>query len=129
MLYCCVRHSSSRRYLQIGVLHQLQLLLDVVQLLLLGLDVSLQNPRALLQLLLQLMHHPQRGRKLEHGLLKHTDTHERQVSTGHLNTHYCMSCAKHLESFTALLCYKCSTQVHLYIDNVKTGRIYTILIL
>lgn len=55
-------------YLQIGILHQLELLLDDVQLLLLRLDVRLQNARPLFQLLLQLMHHPQLRREVVHGL-------------------------------------------------------------
>lgn len=55
-------------YLQVGVLHQLELLLDDVQLFLLRFDVSLQNACPLLQLLLQLVHHAQGGWEVVHGL-------------------------------------------------------------
>lgn len=59
---------SSSRYLQVGVLHQLELLLDDVELLLLCLDVCLQYASPLLQLLFQLVHHPQLGREVVHWL-------------------------------------------------------------
>lgn len=59
---------AGKWYLQVGVLHQLELLLDDVQLLLLRFDVRLQNACPLLQLLLQLMHHAQWGWEVVHGL-------------------------------------------------------------
>lgn len=66
------------RYLQVGVLHQLELLLDDVELLLLRLDVSLQYASPLLQLLLQLVHHPQLGGEMVHWLQR-TDKKDHRV--------------------------------------------------
>lgn len=56
------------RYLQVGVLHELELLLDDMELLLLCFDVSLQDASPLLQLLFQLVHHPQLGGEMVHWL-------------------------------------------------------------
>lgn len=55
-------------YLQVGVLDELELLLDDVELLLLRFDVSLQYASSLLQLLFQLVHHPQLGGEMVHWL-------------------------------------------------------------
>lgn len=65
---------GSSRYLQVGVLHELQLLLDDMELLLLRFDVSLQDASPLLQLLFQLVHHPQLGGEMVHWLQR-TEKH------------------------------------------------------
>lgn len=60
--------TRGNRYLQVGVLHELQLLLDDMELLLLCFDVSLQDASPLLQLLFQLVHHPQLGGEMVYWL-------------------------------------------------------------
>lgn len=62
------RLGTGKRYLQVGVLHQLELLLDDVQFFLLRFDVRLQNACPFLQLLLQLVHHAQWGWELVYRL-------------------------------------------------------------
>lgn len=67
-MVCGFENPGGSEYLQVGVLHELELLLDDMELFLLRLDVSLQYASPLLQLLFQLMHHPQLGWEMVHWL-------------------------------------------------------------
>lgn len=58
-------HSAQAHHLDVGVLDQAELFLDLVQLFLLPPDVGLQDPRPLLQLVLNGLEHAELCRKLQ----------------------------------------------------------------